>query len=144
MLKQLNQYITHLTDHGDLGRFVLRITIAGLMLFHGVAKLQHGVGWIEEMLVGHGLPSFIAYGVYVGEVLMPILVILGLFTRPAALVMFFNLIVATLMVGLPNIMTVTNVGAWGLETESLFALGSLAIALLGSGRYAIAPSPEYR
>lgn len=64
-----------------------------------------------------GLPAFIAYGVYVGEILAPILIILGLFTRPAALVYAFTLVVAFLMVGTGKVFTVTDVGAWGVKTN---------------------------
>lgn len=46
----------------DLGLLVLRISVGGLLLFHGVAKLLHGVGFIEGMLAALGLPGFIAYG----------------------------------------------------------------------------------
>ena len=45
----------------DLSLLILRITIGGLMLFHGVAKLIHGVKGIQGMLVAKGLPSFMAY-----------------------------------------------------------------------------------
>ena len=68
------------------------------MLFHGLHKLFGGVGFISGMLVEKGLPGFIAYGVLIGEVVAPILSIVGLFTRPAALVLAFTMIVAWLMV----------------------------------------------
>ena len=54
----------------DLGLLVLRLTMGGLMLFHGVHKLTHGVGFIGDMLAGMGLPSFIAYGALLGEVVV--------------------------------------------------------------------------
>lgn len=90
----------------------LRLTFGGLMLFHGVAKIQHGVGWIADALQQQGLPAFIAYGVYV-EITAPILIVLGLFTRPAALVYALTLVVAFLMVGTGKVFTVTDVGAQG-------------------------------
>ena len=84
----------------DLGKLLLRLAVGGLMLFHGLHKLFGGVGFISGMLVEKGLPGFIAYGVLIGEVVAPILIIVGLFTRPAALVQAFTMIVAWLMVGL--------------------------------------------
>jgi putative oxidoreductase len=80
------------------GFFVLRWTVAGLMLLHGVSKLLHGLGPIEGMLVSAGLPSFIAYGVLVGEVVAPLFVLANRFVMPAALVMAFNMLVAVAMV----------------------------------------------
>lgn len=88
--------------------------VAGLMLFHGIAKAQNGVGWIGDSLVSMGFPYFIAYGAYIGEIIAPVLIILGILTRPAALVMAVNMIVAILMVGASSkFFTLTKVGAWG-------------------------------
>ena len=36
---------------------LLRITLAVLLLFHGWAKITHGVGGIEKMVVSHGLAA---------------------------------------------------------------------------------------
>lgn len=69
MVKSLNAAFTRFFDHPDAGKLALRLTFGGLMLFHGVAKIQHGVGWIAGALQEQGLPAFIAYGVYVGEIL---------------------------------------------------------------------------
>ena len=80
---------------------------------------------------------------YVGDP-APILIILGLFTRPAALVYAFTLVVAFLMVGTGKVFTVTDVGARGIENELVFFMGGLAILLLGSGKYAIARNEAYR
>ena len=74
----------------------------------------------------------------------PILIILGVFTRVAGLIAAFNLVVATLMVGIGNFFTLTKVGAWALEVEALYFFSGLLIALLGSGRYSVATNPDYR
>ena len=87
MLDKLNTAFTRVTDHPDFGKLLLRLTFGILILFHGVAKMENGVGWIAKMLQAAGLPGFIAYGAYIGEVIAPVLIILGIFTRPAALVM---------------------------------------------------------
>ncbi|SFC65251.1 DoxX family protein [Pragia fontium] len=143
MLKTLNQFFTRLTDHQDGGKLLLRVSFSILILFHGVAKVQHGVGWIGDLLVSKGLPYFIAYGAYIGEIAAPILIILGIFTRPAALVVAINLLVATLLVGMGKFFTLTNVGAWGLESEAFFFLGAVITMMLGSGRYSMV-GPDYR
>ena len=64
------------------------------MLFHGIYKLTHGVAWIAGPLGGVGLPAWLSYGVYVAEVLAPLLVIVGLWARPAALVIAFDMVMA--------------------------------------------------
>lgn len=96
MLERINVIFTRLTDHHDTGLLLLRLTFGILMLFHGVAKIEHGVNWIVSILQAVGLPGFIAYGVYIGEVVAPVLIILGIFTRPAALIYALTLLVATL------------------------------------------------
>ena len=42
------------------GVLLLRFTVAGLMLFHGVAKLRSGLGGIESLLAAAGLPTWFA------------------------------------------------------------------------------------
>src|SRR5713101_1753933 len=41
----------------DVGKLVLRLTTGGLMLFHGVDKLIHGLGHIRSDLAAAGLPA---------------------------------------------------------------------------------------
>ncbi|MFZ0467399.1 MAG: DoxX family membrane protein, partial [Thiogranum sp.] len=51
---------------GDTGKLVLRLVLGVLILFHGVAKIQHGIAPIEEMLRAYGLPGVLANAVYLG------------------------------------------------------------------------------
>src|SRR3546814_13179296 len=71
------------TTTDDLGKRVLRLTLGILLLFHGRAKLSHGVSGIEGMVAAHGLPAFFGWAVYIGEVVAPILLIVGVYTRAA-------------------------------------------------------------
>lgn len=144
MLATANRAFTRLTDHPDAGKLLLRVTFAILMLFHGVAKVEHGIGWISGMLQAQGVPGFVAYGVFIGEIVAPILILLGIFTRPAGFVYAINLLVATLLVGMGKFYTITQVGAWALETEALYFFGGLTIMLLGSGRYSVMKNESYR
>lgn len=89
------------------------------------------------MLVAKGLPGFIAYGVLAGEVVAPCLLIVGILTRPAALVLAFTMVVAWLMVGTGKTFALDAVGAWAIESLVYFFVGALAIAFLGAGRYSI-------
>ena len=126
------------TDRADIGRLVLRLSTGGLLLFHGVAKLSNGIGWMAGMLGGIGLPAFFGYGVYVGEIVAPLLILAGKFTRPAGLIVAFNMLVAILLARRDAIMSVSpQGGGWAIELEMLFLLGGVALWFLGSGRYAI-------
>jgi putative oxidoreductase len=70
-------------------------------------------------------------------VVAPVLIIVGLFTRPAALVLAFTMIVAWLMVGMGETLALDAVGAWAIESLVYFFIGSLAVAFLGAGRFAL-------
>lgn len=144
MVKSLLNAVNKLLSHDDFGKLLLRLAVGGLMLFHGLHKLFDGVGGISNMLVAKGLPGFIAYGVLVGEVVAPCLLILGVLTRPAALVLAFTMVVAWLMVGTGKTFALDAVGAWAIESQVYFFVGALAIAFLGAGRYAIGGNSAWR
>ena len=116
------------------GVLLLRLTVAGLMLFHGVAKLRHGLGPIESMLAAAGLPQWFAYGVIVGEVIAPILILAGVLVRPAALVIAFNMVVAVALAHPAQLFTIGRTGGYGLELQAFYFLGALAIAMLVDGK----------
>lgn len=125
------------TSTDDLGKLVLRLTIGILILFHGVAKLMNGVGGIEGMIVARGLPAFFAWAVYIGEVLAPLLVILGVYTRLGALLIAANMVVAVVLAHSGHLFQLGGSGGWRLELQALFLFGSVAVAMLGAGRYSI-------
>src|SRR5688500_3225942 len=86
----------------DFGKLVLRLTLGVLILLHGVSKIKGGVGFLTPMLQGVGLPPWFAYGVYIGEIVAPIMVILGLFTRTGAFIIFVNMVFAIVLVHTPE------------------------------------------
>ena len=131
-------------DHPDLGKFILRLAFGGMMLPHGIHKIIHGIDNIIAMVVAHGLPASVGYGVYVGEVAMPILLILGILVRPAALIFCFTMIFAWLITKPELVFTMDKVGGWGVEVMAVFFFAGLAIALLGCGRISIMKNPNWR
>ena len=112
------------------GVLLLRLTVAGLMLFHGVAKLRNGLDGIESILSGFGLPTWFSYGVLVGEILAPLLILVGVLVRTAALVMAFNMIVAVGLAHSTDLLTIGRTGGYGLELQAFFFFCSIAVALL--------------
>lgn len=121
----------------DGAKLVLRVGLAVLMLFHGLAKVSGGVGFISGMLTQAGLPAFLAYGVYVGEVIAPLLVLIGFFTRPAALIIAGNMVVAILMVHTGELFSLSETGGWALELQGFFLLTAIVVAMQGAGRYSV-------
>lgn len=113
---------------------LLRFTTAGLMLFHGVAKLVHGLGPIERLLSGQGLPAWFAPGVLIGELLAPALVLVGVWVRPAALIMAFNMVVAVALAHPGDLLKIGPSGGYRLELQLFFLVCSLVIAWLAGSR----------
>ena len=125
------------TGWEDWAKLLLRLTIGVLLILHGIAKLKGGIGWMAGPLGSVGLPAFIGYGAYVGEVVAPLLLIAGKWSRLAGLVVAFNMLMAILLVRRSDIGALNQGGGWAIELEMLFLLGGVAIFLLGSGKYAI-------
>lgn len=121
----------------DLGKLILRLALGVFILFHGVAKLMSGPGMIAGIVTKAGLPEYLAYGVYAGEVIAPLLVILGFWTRPGALAIAINMIVAVWLVHLGDLTAISKTGGWALELQGMFLFGALAVALLGAGRFSV-------
>jgi uncharacterized membrane protein YphA (DoxX/SURF4 family) len=121
----------------DLGKLVLRLTLGVLMLLHGVGKMSSGTGAILGLMTNMGLPPVLGYLVYVGEVLAPLLLIVGLWTRPAALLVAINMVVAVLLVHTAQLGEFTKNGGWALELQGFYFFTAVAIALLGAGRFSV-------
>lgn len=122
----------------DLGKLLLRSVLAILILMHGIAKVIGGVGFITGMVAKIGLPASLGYLVYIGEVVAPLLVLFGLWTRPAALIIAANMIVAVVLVHSGQLLDVAKTGGWALELQGMFLVSAIAVALLGAGRFSVA------
>jgi len=121
----------------DLGKLILRLTLGLLLLLHGIAKLRGGIDGIAGMVSQAGLPPAVAYLVYVGEVVAPILILLGLFTRAAAVVVMVNMLVAVSLAHMGQLADLSKTGGWALELQGFYFFSALALALLGAGRYSV-------
>ena len=123
------------------GKLVLRLTVGVLILFHGVSKLMHGgsIGFITSALAGHGVPAFVAYGVFVGEDIAPLMLIAGVFARLGGLLVVTNMLFAIWLMHMGQLFMVGEHGGYQLELQMFYLFGGLAIFLLGSGRFAFKP-----
>ncbi|NTU58819.1 MAG: DoxX family protein [Chlorobiaceae bacterium] len=124
-------------NNNDLGKLLLRLCVGGLMMFHGVHKLIHGYGFIGAKLKAAGLPELLVAGVPIGEVVAPMLIVLGLYTRPAALIEAVLMAMAVWLVHMGQLTALTEQGGYALELQAFYFLGSLAVFFLGAGRYSM-------
>ena len=89
------------------------------------------------------MPAAMASLAYVGEVVAPILVLIGLWTRPAALVVAIQMVFAIGLVHGGQLLTIADTGGWALELQGLYLFGAIAVALLGAGRYSVAGNEHW-
>lgn len=125
----------HASD--DLGKLLLRGVLAALILVHGLSKLIGGAGFITALVAKAGLPPALGYLVYVGEVLAPLLVLLGIWTRIGAAIMAINFVVAVLLVHTAQLLSLNKTGGWALELQGMYLFAAIAVVLLGAGRYSL-------
>ena len=141
MIERVTPYgVAHTDAAADAGKLVLRLSLGLLVLVHGVSKMRSGPGFIIDVVEKAGLPGSIGYLVFVGEVLAPLLVVIGLWTRAAALVIAVNMLVAVALVHAGQLLLITPEGGYALELQGMYLGVSFAIALLGAGRYSLGGS----
>lgn len=121
----------------DIAKLVLRLVLGALVLFHGIAKVTHGVGMIEGMVVAKGLPAFVAWGVFIGEILAPVMLIIGSQVRIAAGLVVINMLVAIWLAHMGDLLSLTDHGGYRLELQFLFLFNAVALVLLGGGKYGL-------
>lgn len=117
--------------------------MGALMLMHGIYKLFNGLSYIEGLFANLKLPEILAYGVYLGEVVAPILLLIGFRTRFAAIVFALTMVVAILMSHMHQLASLGKSGAWAIELNALFLLGALGLVFTGGGKYAISSENKW-
>jgi len=121
----------------EAGRLLLRLMLGGLLLFHGISKIIHGIDSLTAGIGRAGLPGELGYLVYVGEVVAPVLLILGIWTRIGALLVVVNMLVAIALVHSGQLFSLSKSGGYGLELQAFYLLTAVAIAMLGAGRHGL-------
>lgn len=124
----------------DAGKLLLRLTIGILLLMHGLFKLANGIDTITALVVAQGWPAWLAFGVFIGEIIAPSLLIIGVLTRAGALAIVFNMALAVYLAHASQVLSLTKTGGWALELQGLFLMGALVVALLGAGRFSLGGS----
>ena len=125
-------------DRGfDTALLILRLVLGVLVLLHGIAKLPPPPEGITGMLAQANLPPVLAYGVYLGEIVAPILLIVGVWTRLAAIVIAINMIVAVLMAHAGDLLKLGEQGGYALELQAMFLFVAIALTFTGAGRLSV-------
>ena len=121
----------------DAGLLILRLALGALILCHGLTKLAPPPNFVVGALANVGLPALLAYGVYIGEILGPVLVIVGLWSRVGALLIAVNMVVAVTLAHSPNVFTLNASAGYVQELQAMYFFIAIALALLGGGSYSV-------
>ena len=130
----------------DISLLILRLTLVIVLWPHGAQKALGlfggpGISATVAGLSGHmGLPAIVVYLVIAVEFLGPILLVLGVLTRLAALGIAIDMACAAILVHLPNGFFMNFMGTQkgeGIE-YFVYAVGvALALVIAGPGRIAL-------
>jgi putative oxidoreductase len=90
--------VKFLNSFQPLGLLLLRAALAVTFFTHGYPKLAHANPAMQAMFVQHGLPAQFVYVAGVLETFGGLLLLLGLFTRGAALLLAIEMCVAIIKV----------------------------------------------
>jgi putative oxidoreductase len=122
----------------DLARLLLRLVLGACILLHGIAKIRHGVGGIEQMLVAHGLPGILSWGALVGEVVAPLMLLVGWHARIGGALVAVNMLFALFLAHRGELFALNpQSGGWAIELQAMFLFAAIAVALLGPGRFSL-------
>ena len=116
-----------------LALLVLRITLGVIMIGHGSPKVFGGLSEHVHHVSNLGLPDWLAYCSAAAEFFGGILVLIGLFTRVAALAIVVNMSVAIWKVHWKNGL----LGNGGYQFPLSLAAIAFALILLGAGPIAL-------
>ena len=119
------------------GIALLRVVTGIIFLMHGQQKLfEFGIGGVTGMMTGLGVPApgLMATVVTLVELVGGIALILGAFTRIAAILVAIDVLVAFFLVHLPNGFFATN---GGVELVLLLATVGVTLFLTGPGAMAV-------
>ncbi len=117
----------------EIGKLVLRLGVAGLMMPHGYSKFNYfleggmDVSFGDPLGVGE-IPTLIM--AIIAELICPILIIVGFKTRLAAILPAITMFVAAFVVHIDDPWT-------KIEFPLLYLTGFLSIILIGPGKLSL-------
>ncbi len=77
-----------------LALLILRLALALIFIYHGYPKLVHANDSMREFFMLHGLPAYLVSMSGILECFGSLLLLVGLFTRPASLLLSAEMVVA--------------------------------------------------
>lgn len=120
----------------NIALLIARIGLGINLMLHGYFKLFNGVSSVKNHIISLGLPGWLCFSAYIAEIVMPMLLMLGLFTRIASVIIFiYSLFCVYLFY--PKFWLLLSSGGLVAEKFLLYATLSACLFFCGSGRYAV-------
>lgn len=120
--------------------FLVRLMVGSVFLSEGIQKFlfQDALGVGRFMKIGIPAPQIMAPFVGIVEILFGALILIGLFTRLAAIPLTINILVAIATTKIPMLI---DGGFWKMAHEARvdwsMLLGLLCLLLVGGGRWSL-------
>ncbi len=115
----------------DTSLLVLRVGFAGMMLTHGIPKInllfESPIKFANPIGIGDTASLILAL---IGEVIAPILILIGFKTKLASVPAILTMVVAAFVVHASDPIAVK-------EKAILYLIGFIAIFLAGAGKYSV-------
>ncbi len=128
--------ILHFPSNTDFASLILRVSIGGMFLLHGVGKpFVVGMDSVIPRFVAQGFPVWTAYFSTGIEILGGLMLLVGLYSRLASLLLI-PVSLGILVYHLPNGWVFHNSGG-GWEYPQSILVSLIVIFLLGTGKYGI-------
>jgi len=109
---------------------ILSVGVGILLLFYGVDKLINGIDFIVNILKTHHVPypEYVAYAVYIGEIIAPLMLIMGRYVPLAGALIVLDMLAAIFLVHQDHLFEISESGAWSIETPMLYLLIGVVLA----------------
>lgn len=117
----------------NVGLFALRVLAGAGLAYHGFGKVFGGnmAGFAQGVVkLGFPAPEFFAWAAALSEFLGGLLLILGLFTRPAAFFVFITMAVSGFLQHAQDPFQVK-------ELAFLYGIVALSLILTGAGQFSV-------
>ena len=131
----MNQHLFFHSD--DIAKLLLRLITGWVMLPYGIDYIKDGLDFVFGVLKDNRLPSFLAYGVLVGEVVGPILVLIGWKSRIGGALIAFTMLLSILLAHRDIIFEYNEFGGWSIAFNAIMVMNAMAIFFAGAGKYSV-------
>src|SRR5690242_13947282 len=116
-----------------LGLAILRVALGVIFIYHGYPKLVRADAMMRQFFIQHGFPGYFVGLAGILECVGGGLLLIGLFTRPAALLLAAEMLIAIWKVKMVHGVFAVN----EYQFELALAAACVALAAMGAGSLSV-------